>query len=92
MVLDVTHDLAREIALGSEDAARDQVAFDLREPVLDLVQPRRIGGREVQMDLRAISEELLNATRLVGREIKETAQSWTAAQGPLRTSEISTSP
>ena len=39
MVLDVTHDLAREIALGSEDAASDQVAFDLREPILNLVQP-----------------------------------------------------
>ena len=69
MVLDVTHDLAREVALGSEDAACDQVAFDLREPILNLVQPGRVGGREVQMDLRVIREELLNPTRLVGREI-----------------------
>lgn len=70
-MLDVTHDLSREIALGSEDAARDQVAFDLREPVFNLVQPRRIGGREVQMDFGVIGEELLNAARLVRRQIVE---------------------
>ena len=71
MVLDVPHDFAREVALGSEDAARDQVTLDLGEPVFDLVQPRRIGGREVQMDFGMIGEELLNPTRLVGREIVE---------------------
>ena len=43
-----------QVGDGREDAAREQIALDLREPQFDLVQPRRIGRREVQPHLRMI--------------------------------------
>src|SRR4029450_13268421 len=49
---DVTPNLARQIWNRGEDAAGQQVAFDLRKPELDLVQPGRVGGRKVQVHSR----------------------------------------
>ena len=46
---DVLHDLALQIRDRREDAARDDVALDLGETELDLIQPRRVGGSEVQL-------------------------------------------
>jgi hypothetical protein len=36
--------LAAEVVGGLEDAASDDLALDLAEPDLDLVQPARVGG------------------------------------------------
>jgi hypothetical protein len=54
----VFHQLAGKIGDGGEDAAGDYVALDLREPYLDLVQPRRIRWGEVKPDLRVLQELL----------------------------------
>src|SRR5215831_9279029 len=61
----------REVGDRREDAAREQVAFDLRKPELDLIQPGRVGWREVQTDLRMLHEECANSLRFVGRQIVE---------------------
>ncbi len=50
VLADVAHELSLQIGDRSEDAARGTVAFDLGEPQLDLVEPRRIGPVEVHMD------------------------------------------
>ena len=48
---DVTHDFAFEICHGSEDAAVDYIPLQFAEPTLDLIEPRRIGGREVEQHI-----------------------------------------
>jgi len=58
-----------QIGNGREDASSDQIAFDLGEPQLDLVEPGRVRGREVQMNVRMAGEEGSNALRLVRGEI-----------------------
>ena len=42
---DVVHELPAKIGRGGEDAAGDHVTLDLREPELDLVEPRAVGRR-----------------------------------------------
>ncbi len=50
---------------------RDDVALDLGEPELDLIQPRRVRGREVQLHTAMPGEERPHRLCLVGREIVE---------------------
>jgi hypothetical protein len=52
VVANVAPNLAGQIRDRCEDAARDQVALDLGEPELDLIQPQGVRRREVQMDVR----------------------------------------
>ncbi len=66
---DVAHELSLEIGDGSEHAACDDVALDLAEPQLDLVEPRGVRGSEVQMNLRVRFEELFDRLTLVSREV-----------------------
>ena len=68
---DVAHQLACKVLHRSEDAASDHVALDLGEPDLDLIQPRRVGRREVEVQSRMICEEALDVTALVDREVVE---------------------
>jgi hypothetical protein len=68
---DVAHEFALEVGGGREDATVDEVALDLTEPQLDLVEPRRVGRCEVQLDLRVQGEELAHAPGLMGREVVE---------------------
>ncbi len=66
---DVLRDLALQIRDRREDAAREDVALDLGEPELDLIQPRRVRGREVQLHTAMLGEERPHGLRLVGQEI-----------------------
>lgn len=50
LLADVAHKLSLQIVDRSEDAARDDVAFDLGEPQLNLDEPRRISPAEAHMD------------------------------------------
>ena len=63
---DVAHELAPEVRRGRKDAAGDDITLDLREPELDLVEPRRIGRRVVHVDPRMLIEEGRDALSLVG--------------------------
>src|ERR1700730_5795777 len=66
---DVGHELASQIVAGPENAAVDEVALDLAEPELDLVEPGRLGGREVQMDVGVNRQEVLDPLGLMGGEV-----------------------
>ena len=55
--MDISTNLASQVGDGRKDAARQDVALDLREPQLDLIQPRRIGGREMQPHVRMREQE-----------------------------------
>jgi len=50
VLTDVSQQLSLQIRDGSEYASRDDIAFDLAEPQLDLIQPRRVGRSEVQVN------------------------------------------
>jgi len=51
---DVAHDLSFEIVSRREDAASNDVVLDLGEPDFDLVEPRRVSGREVKMEVGVV--------------------------------------
>src|SRR5258707_10490726 len=62
---DVSTNLPRAIGNRREYASGQEAAVDLRKPEFHLIQPRRIGGREVQMDPRLRLKKRLNAFGLV---------------------------
>src|SRR5262249_23579642 len=45
---DVAHELSGQVFDGRENASGNDVPLDLGEPDLDLVQPGRVSGSEVQ--------------------------------------------
>jgi hypothetical protein len=49
--VDVASEFANQVGNGGEAAARDKLAFDLREPDLDLIEPGRVTTREVKLDI-----------------------------------------
>src|SRR5947209_9388980 len=51
VLTDVSQEFFVQIRNGSEYASGDDVALDLAEPQLDLIQPRRVGRSEVQVNL-----------------------------------------
>ena len=71
VLLDVAQELAAEVAGGGEDAAGDDIALDLAQPDLDLVEPAGVARREVQPDVAVKAQELLHAFGLVGRKVVE---------------------
>ena len=52
MSLDIAHEFSPQILFRREDAASNDVSLDFGKPNLNLVQPRRIGRRVVELDLR----------------------------------------
>ena len=63
------HDLAFEVGFGFEDAACNHVALDLGEPELNLVEPRGIGRRVLDLDRRIGLEKRSHTLGFVGRKI-----------------------
>jgi len=63
------HQFALQILHRSEDAARDNIALDAREPVLHLIEPRRVGWREVQAHVAMCIEEVGDPLRLVAADV-----------------------
>lgn len=66
---DVASDLPREIRQRRKDAAREQVAFDFAKPELHLIEPRRVGRREMQMNTGILSQKRVHPLRLVRRKV-----------------------
>ena len=71
---DVSHEFLCEIVDEGEDAACNDVAFDLGEPDFDLIEPGRIGRSVVNLNLGMRSKELLNASgfmcgKIVGDDV-----------------------
>lgn len=66
---DVAHEFLLEVFDRREDASRDDIALDLGEPELDLVQPRRVGRREMQAHRRMGLQKFGDPRGLVRREI-----------------------
>src|SRR4051794_1458043 len=57
VVADVLHDLPPQISHRGEDAARENVAFNLRKPELNLIEPRRVRRREVKVHMGMLRQE-----------------------------------
>src|SRR6202035_1806252 len=66
--VDVAAEFASQVGNRGEDAARDDLAFDLGEPDLDLVEPGRIGGGEVKPDSGMLLQEVPDGLSFVRRE------------------------
>jgi len=64
---DVAQELFLQIRDGSEYSSRDDVAVDLAEPQLDLIQPGGVGRREVQVNLGMHRQEIRDRPALVRR-------------------------
>src|SRR5437773_6864835 len=69
VLTDVSQELFVQIRNGSEYASGDDVALDLAEPQLDLIQPRRVGRSEVQVNLGMHRQEIRDRPALVSREV-----------------------
>src|ERR1039458_9283768 len=69
--IDVAAEFASQVGNRGEDAACDDLAFDLGEPDLDLIEPGRVRGREVKPDSRMLLEELADRLSFVRGEIVE---------------------
>ena len=68
---DVAHEFAFQVMQEREDAPGDDVAFDLGEPELHVVQPGGVGRGTVQLYMRMGPQEGLDVGGLVRREIVE---------------------
>src|SRR3989338_8756315 len=68
-MLDIAHQLPTQVGDRGEDAPRRDIALDLGEPEFDLIEPGRIGRREVEMDERMRHQEGPDLLRFVSREI-----------------------
>jgi len=69
--IDVAAEFASQVGNRGEDAPCDDLAFDLGEPDLDLIEPGRVSGREVKLDSRMLLEELADRLSFVRGEIVE---------------------
>ena len=69
--VDVTTEFASQVRDRGENAAGDDLAFDLGEPDLHLVEPRGIRRGEVQLHARMLLKEVSNQLGFVGREVVE---------------------
>ena len=69
--VDVAAELAGQVSGGGEDATSDDVALQFGKPQFDLVEPRRIGGGEVELHVGMGVEKGSHAFSLMSREIVE---------------------
>jgi len=68
-VPDVLHELSSQVGQRREHAAGNDVALDLREPEFNLVEPRGVGGSEVQVNIPMSIQKVFDLPRLMGREV-----------------------
>lgn len=61
--------LTSQVGDRGEDAASDDIAFDLGEPEFDLVKPRGVGGCEMEGNPRMVGQKLTHQIGLMGRQI-----------------------
>src|SRR5262245_16289308 len=78
VVTDVATNLPREVWDRREDASGQEVALDLGKPQLDLVEPRRVGRREMQVDVRMVQQKGAHRLRLVRRQVVRDHMNFTA--------------
>src|SRR6266542_3375258 len=69
VVPNVATNLPCEVGDRREDPACEQLPLDLRKPELDLIQPRRVRRREVDLHMRMREQERPDRLRLVRGEI-----------------------
>src|SRR5258708_30475921 len=75
VLTDVSHELSLQIRDGSEYASGDDVALDLAEPQLHLIEPRRVGLSEVQVNFGLHCREVRDRLALVSRAVVVTLMS-----------------
>lgn len=68
---DIPQEFPFQIMAGREDAAGNDIALDLGEPEFHLVEPGRIGRREMHADGGMVAQERLHLLGFMRREIVE---------------------
>src|SRR3954462_1546805 len=71
VVAGVLYDLPPQLSHRGEDAARENVAFNLRKPELNLIEPRRVRRREVKVHMGMLRQERSDLLGFVRGEIVE---------------------
>ena len=66
---DIAHQFLAEVLDRGKDASGDDIALDLREPQFDLVEPRGVRRREMQVHRRVGLQKRDDSSGLVGREV-----------------------
>ena len=69
VALNIASNFAGEVGFGGEDAAGDQVALNFREPDFDLIEPGRVRGGVMELDVGMGGEELSHGLSLVRRKV-----------------------
>jgi hypothetical protein len=69
--LDAATDLAGQVVNRGGDVASNQIPLDLTEPQLELIEPRRVGRGEVEVNPTLLLKELVNQTSFVDGEVVE---------------------
>ena len=65
----ISNQFSDQILDGGKDTSGDHVAFDLGKPEFDLVQPRRIGRGEMELDVGMFFEKPLHLSGFVNGDI-----------------------
>ena len=81
VVPDIAANLPREVSHGREDAAREEIPFDLGKPEFDLVEPRGIRRREVQVHGRMVEQKGADRLGLVLRASRQWERSLSRSTG-----------
>jgi hypothetical protein len=66
---DIAHELFIQIFGAGEDTSGNDIALDAGKPVFDLVEPGRIGRREMHRDLRMFNQKRLNRSGFVTADV-----------------------
>ncbi len=66
---DIGHQFAHQVGDGAEDAPTDAFTGDHAQPDLHLIQPGRIGGREMELHLGVALQPGSHRRRLMRREV-----------------------
>ena len=66
---DITKDFSSKILDGGKDASGDDLSLNFGEPDLDLVKPRRVGGRKMDADLGMTGQKIVDELGFMSREI-----------------------
>src|SRR5215470_10999674 len=73
---DIAGDLSGEIDFGSKDAAGDQIALNFGEPDFDLIEPGRVGGCVMELNVGVDGEKLHHGLGLVRRQVVGNDVDW----------------
>ncbi len=69
MLADISHQLTVQILHSGEDASRNHITLDAREPVFHLIQPRRVRWCVMQPHVSVLLQKFLHTCGFVAADV-----------------------